>query len=94
MCWTAPGYDLTTLRLGDLMIGFHLPDGRGPDVNYSGQMPWGGSVPDVEQRIADLAAKRATARAALEDAVLDDDERVARDAEARPAGCAERPANP
>jgi hypothetical protein len=49
------GYDLTTLRLGVLMreAGYE-PEGADPDRRYCGVMPWFGSLPQVERRIAEL----------------------------------------
>ena len=77
------GYDLTTIRLGELMIasGFAIV-GADPATNYAGTLPWCGSMPEVEKRIATLAAKRQQAEAALDAAVLTDDERHAIETEA------------
>lgn len=80
------GYDLTTLRLGELMrdAGFE-PAGADRDRNYSGEMPWFGSLPDVERRIAALQKQRDDAQARLDEAMLDDAqrERLAAESKAR-----------
>lgn len=78
------GYDLTTLRLGELMreAGYAV-EGADPDRHYAGTMPWHGSLPEVEQRIEDLTKRRERAQAALDDALLDDDERAAQEAAAK-----------
>lgn len=74
-------YSLTTLRLGALMkdSGYTVV-GADPGRNYAGELPWHGSIKEVEQRITDRARRRATAQAQLDDALLDDDERAKRDA--------------
>ena len=76
------GWDLTTLRLGALMreSGYE-PTGADPDRHFSGVMPWFGSLPQVERRIADLKKQRAEAEARLDNALLDDAERERRAAE-------------
>jgi hypothetical protein len=78
------GFDLTTLRLGALMreAGYEPVDAD-PERHYSGVMPWFGSMPEVEQRIADLQQQRDAAQAQLDEALLDDNERERRAAEAR-----------
>lgn len=68
---------LEPTRLGQLMqaAGFDAGAGlRGPNG-------WGGSLPEVAQRIEELTKRRAAAQAALDDALMDDDECVKRDAE-------------
>ena len=46
-----------------------------------GELPWFGSLPEVERRISKLAQQRQAAQAALDEALIDDDARVKRDAE-------------
>lgn len=46
-------------------------------------VPWFGSMPEVEHRIADMQKRLATAQAQLDEALLDDDARAARDAESQ-----------
>lgn len=77
------GHDLTTLRLGELMqsAGYEAV-GADPTRNYLGVMPWFGSVSEVEQRIAARERRCAAAQAQLDEALLDDDVRAKRDAEA------------
>lgn len=69
----ASGYDLTTLRLGQLMRadGFE-PVGADPLRNFVGMMPWAGSLKDVERRIISVEKRRAVAEARLAAALLDD----------------------
>lgn len=76
------GYDLTTLRLGELMraSGYEVRDAD-PQRAYLGRLPWHGSLDEVEHRITTLAARRARAEADLAAALLSDDERTAREAE-------------
>jgi hypothetical protein len=59
------GYALETLRLGALMR----------EAGYTGQLPWHGSLSQVERRIQDIRKRRAQAEAQLADALLDDAER-------------------
>jgi hypothetical protein len=77
------GYELTTLRLGALMreAGYE-PVGAAPERGYLGQLPWFGTIAEAEARIAALAAKRAQAQSALDDALLDDAVREQQEAEA------------
>ncbi len=77
------GYGLTTLRLGQLMReeGYEVV-GADPLRNYGGELPWFGSMKEVEKHIKDMTKRRADAQAALDEALLDDDERAKRDAEA------------
>jgi hypothetical protein len=76
-------YSLVTLRLGELMIasGYDI-EGADPSVNYLGQLPWRGSLSDVEARLAKAASTRASVDTALADTLLSDDDRAARDADA------------
>jgi hypothetical protein len=78
------GYSLTTLRLGELMreAGYEA-QGADPRLNFAGMMPWHGSIKEVEHRVKDVERRRAAAQAALDDALLDDDERAAREAESK-----------
>lgn len=71
------GYNLTTLRLGQLMreSGYE-PVGADPNRGYSGVMPWFGSVSEVERRIAKLHKQRDDAQTRLDDALMDDDARA------------------
>ncbi len=75
------GYGLTNLRLGELMIasGYEVVGAEG---NFAGTLPWFGTLSEVERQIADVEARRARAQAQLDEALLDDDERERRDAEA------------
>jgi hypothetical protein len=77
-------YDLQSLRLGALMRadGFE-PEGSDPIRAYSGVMPWHGSLKDLERQAKDVARRRRQAQAALDAALLDDDERERQEAEAR-----------
>lgn len=74
-----PVLTLEPTRLGELMAAagyavsgdaLHGPNG------------WRGSLPEVEKRLADLAKRRAAAEAALDEVLMSDEERAARDAEA------------
>ena len=47
--------------------------GADPARNYVGVMPWHGSVKEVEQRIADVAAKRQLMQQRLDAELVDDD---------------------
>jgi hypothetical protein len=77
------GYDLTTTRLGALMRDAgHEAVGADPSRNYSGVMPWFGSLPEVEYRLSERAKKRAIAEARLAESLLTDEQRAQRDAEA------------
>ncbi len=77
-------YDLTALRLGALMseAGFEVV-GADPLRNFSGVMPWHGSIKEVEHRMKDVERRRAAAQEALDTALLDDDGRAKREAEAK-----------
>lgn len=59
------------------------PAGADRDRNYSGVMPWFGSLPEVERRIAALQKQRDDAQARLDEAMLDDAERERRAVEAK-----------
>jgi hypothetical protein len=77
-------YSLPTTRLGELMIvsGYQVV-GADPDRNFGGTLPWHGSLKEVEHRIKDRERRQAAARAALDDALLDDDVRAVREAETK-----------
>jgi hypothetical protein len=77
-------YDVSTLRLGELMreAGYEA-QGADPDRNYAGTMPWAGSLRDIEHRTKDVTKRREAAQSALDDALLDDDERAKREAESK-----------
>jgi hypothetical protein len=76
------GRDLTTLRLGELMIaaGYEVT-GADRDHNFVGKLPWFGSLTDVEKRISALATQRERAQAALDAVLLSDEERARVEAE-------------
>lgn len=69
------GYDLTTLRLGQLMreAGYEAI-GAEPRRHYSGVMPWFGSLPEVTDRIAAIEQQREEAQRRLDAALSPDDE--------------------
>ena len=68
------GYDLTNMRLGELMVASgHEVVGADPDRNFRGVLPWRGSIKDVEARIKEVERRRAAAQQQLDDALLDDD---------------------
>jgi hypothetical protein len=78
------GYELTNTRLGELMreAGYAVMNAD-PSRNYAGVMPWFGSMLATEERLGALGEQRAKAAAALAEALLTDDERSGREAEAR-----------
>ena len=57
--------------------------GPDPDHHYSGELPWNSSIKEVEHRLKDVERRRAIAQSALDDALMDDDARAQRDAEAK-----------
>jgi hypothetical protein len=76
------GWELENSKLGELMrAAGYQQVGADPGRHYVGQLPWYGSLPEVERRIADLAKKRQAAQAALDEALMADDERAKREAE-------------
>jgi len=78
------GYDLPNTRLGELMrAAGYEPEDADPDRNYSGVMPWFGTLPKVEERVKRHAARRAAAQSMLDDALMGDTERTKRDAESK-----------
>jgi hypothetical protein len=73
-------YELTTLRLGELMrADGYEPQGADPQRNYVGVMEWHGSLPEVEKRLATLTDKRAQAEANLDAVLMSDEERQRRE---------------
>ena len=75
---------MATLALGELMReAGYAPEGADPNSNFAGVMPWGGSLRDIERHAKDVTKRRDAAQATLDDALLDDDERAKRDAEAK-----------
>jgi hypothetical protein len=55
--------------------------GADPRINFSGVMPWHGSLREVEQRAKQVAKRRAQAEADLNSALMDDEARDAKEAE-------------
>ena len=81
------GYDLTNLRLGELMGAWGFaPVGADPARNFAGELPWFGSMKEVAQRLEDLDRRLALAQEQLTAASLTDAERVSR--KRRPPNCA------
>lgn len=77
-------YDLSTLRLGQLMLeAGYTPIGAKPEQHYAGMLPWHGSLREVEKQHKDIAKRRADAQQRLDDALMDDDERAKREADAQ-----------
>lgn len=66
------GYALATTRVGRLL----------QDAGYAAN-EWLGSLPEVERQLADRAKKQAVAEAVVAESLLTDDERAARDADAK-----------
>ena len=69
------GYSLNTLRLGAYLRESGYTPLPPVDPEIFGRMPWFGSLPEVERRIADVEKRRVAAEAALNEALLDDAER-------------------
>lgn len=80
---THTGYGLSTLRLGALMLDAGYVAAPPVANQLFGELPWFGSMPEVEHRLKHLAARRVEANARLADGLLDDDARMARDAARR-----------
>jgi hypothetical protein len=78
------GYHLASTRLGQLMTqaGYEVA-GADPDRHFAGTLPWFGHLDLVKHRIKDTERRRAAAEAALDEALLDDDVRAEREAEAK-----------
>lgn len=72
------GWSLETLRLGHLMREAGYVEGPKIENQTHGRLPWFGSVPEVERRIADLQTRLASAEAALDEALMDDAARTAK----------------
>lgn len=71
------GYDLTTLRLGELMReSGYVVVGADPTVNYVGKLPWHGSLPEVEDRLQRAEERRVRVEANLDAAVTLEADRV------------------
>lgn len=81
MALDGSGHSLNTLRLGQLMLehGFH----EGPRIENQtyGQLPWGGSMREVETRLKKVRGERDAAQHRLGDALLDDAGRAAQAAQ-------------
>ncbi|MBE3071702.1 MAG: hypothetical protein IMZ67_01890 [Acidobacteria bacterium] len=82
------GWEKETLRLGALMRASGYVPATPVEGQAYGRLPWFGSLPDTEQRLAELQRRRDAAAAVLEDALLDDDERARRAAAALTAAAA------
>ena len=63
------GWALATTRLGDLMREAGYREGPKIENQVHGEMPWFGSLPDVERRLRDLQAQRDVAQAQLDAAM-------------------------
>jgi hypothetical protein len=83
---TNSGFMVDTLPIGDLMkAAGHQIVGADPLHNYSGEIPWPSGahgLHDLERVIKANDRRRARAQAQLDEALMDDEEREARDAEA------------
>lgn len=66
-------WTLETLRLGALMREAGYVEGPKVDNQVHGPLPWFGSLPDVERRLADLRRQRDNWQRALDDALMDPD---------------------
>jgi hypothetical protein len=75
------GWELETLRLGQLMRESGYVEGPRVANQVHGPLPWPGSLPAVERRLKALVQRRDDARARLDEALLDDAERERRAAE-------------
>ena len=74
------GFSLETSPLGALMRAAGYVETPPTEGRVHGRLPWYGSLPEVELRLKELRQREADARARLQDALLDDDERAQRDA--------------
>jgi hypothetical protein len=72
--------DLSSLPIGDLLLaaGYEV---KVPELH--GPRGWRGSLPAVEKRLAQRAAEERAARATLAEALMSDEERAAREVEAK-----------
>jgi hypothetical protein len=75
-------YMLVTLRLGVLMQEDGFVPTPATDGRAYGELRWLGSQPEVSARIEKLLQRQFQAQSRLDDALLSDDERAARDAAA------------
>lgn len=73
------GYSLSTLRLGALMRESGFQPVPVPNQVF-GELPWYGSLAEVEHQLTTLTRRREAAQAALKEAQLSDDERAHREA--------------
>jgi hypothetical protein len=80
--FAASGWELENSKLGALMIagGFEVV-GADPRVNFGGSLPWFGSLPEVEARLAAVAKAEAKRAAEAAEAALTDEQRAAREAD-------------
>jgi hypothetical protein len=65
------GWELETLRLGSLMREAGYVEGPRIANQAHGELPWGGSLPDVERRVEALTAQRDDAQVRLDRAVAE-----------------------
>lgn len=72
------GRSLLAMRLGRLMYDTGYRVVVGPHSNV---MPWFGSLPEVDRRMAEVEKRRAKLQAGLDDALLDDETRAKQEAE-------------
>jgi hypothetical protein len=75
------GWEVETLRLGQLMRESGYVEGPRVANQVHGPLPWHGTLPAVENRLKALVQQRDDARARLNEALLDDAERDRRAAE-------------
>ena len=69
------GWEQETLPLGELMRAAGYEEGPKVANQVRGQLPWPGSIPELERRLRDLQQQRDDAQRRLDDALLDDAER-------------------
>jgi hypothetical protein len=75
------GRDLESLRLGELMRDAGVHSAPPIENQVYGKLAWFGSLREVNHRLAQLEAQRVDLQKRLDDALLTDEERAARDAE-------------
>jgi hypothetical protein len=63
------GIALNDLRVGELMMAAAYREGPRYENQACGELPWAGSLPAVEQRLADLRARRDDEQARLDAAL-------------------------
>ena len=80
-----PSHVLRNGRLAKCFDGLDRARGHGADParNYDGELPWYGSVKEVQHRLRDLDRRRQAAEGQLADALLDDAEREKREGTAK-----------